>query len=65
MNTETDALKTYVLQITNKASAHRETLQERYDEKMEKIKDVCAAYFSKYEKHLINQQELMKSLEKR
>lgn len=26
MNTETEALKTYVLQITNKASAHRETL---------------------------------------
>jgi len=30
------------LQITNRASAHRETLQEKYDEKLDKIKDVCA-----------------------
>lgn len=32
---------------------------------MEKIKDVCANYFSKYEKHLMQQQELIKTLEKR
>ena len=40
--------------ITNKAQAHREMLQEKYDEKLGKIKDVCAQYFSKYEKHLRN-----------
>jgi hypothetical protein len=40
-------------------------LQEKYDEKLDKIKDVCAQYFSKYEKHLMNQQEIVKGLEKR
>ena len=42
MTTEADQIKNYVLQITNRASAHRETLQEKYDEKLDKIKDVCA-----------------------
>ena len=65
MTTEADQIKNYVLQITNRASAHRETLQEKYDEKLDKIKDVCAQYFSKYEKHLMNQQEIVKGLEKR
>lgn len=54
MTNEADQIKSYVLQITNRASAHRETLQEKYDEKLDKIKDVCAQYFSKYEKHLMN-----------
>lgn len=54
MNNETDAIKAYIIQVTNKASAHRETLQDRYDEKMERIKTVCSEYFSKYEKHLMN-----------
>lgn len=44
----------FVTNTTNKASAHRENLQEKYDEKLDKIKDVCAQYFSKYEKHLMN-----------
>jgi peptide methionine sulfoxide reductase MsrA len=38
------------VQSTNRASAHRETLQVKYDEKLERIKDVCAQYFSKYER---------------
>ena len=29
-------------------------IYEKYDEKLMKIKDVCAQYFSKYEKHLLN-----------
>lgn len=53
MSHETDELKTFVTAVVNKSSAHRETLQERYDEKMDKIKDVCAQYFAKYEKHLM------------
>ena len=65
MHKESDSLKTYVLGVTSNASAHRETLQDRYDEKMEKIKDVCANYFAKYEKHLMQQQELIKALESR
>ena len=27
--------------------------------------DICAQYFSKYEKHLMNQQDIVKELEKR
>lgn len=65
MHKETDTLKTYVVTITQKSSAHRETLQDKYDEKIDKIKDVCASYFSKYEKHLLSQQELMQNLEGR
>jgi len=65
MSTEADQIKNYVLHITKRAASHRETLQEKYDEKLDKIKDVCAQYFSKYEKHLMNQQEIVKGLEKR
>ena len=36
----------------------------KYDEKLKKIKDVCAQYFSKYEKHLINHQTIVKDLER-
>ena len=65
LQNETEKLRFDVNQITSQAAAHRDTLQEKYNEKLSKIKDVCAKYFSKYEKHLMNQQELMKDLEKR
>ena len=39
---EGDEMKTYVLKVSNHASAHRETLQQSYDEKITQIKDVCA-----------------------
>ena len=55
MSSETEQLKTYVIQTANRASAHRETLQKYYDEKLDKIKDVCASYFTKYEGHLVQQ----------
>lgn len=32
---------------------------------MDKIKDVCASYFTKYEKHLLMQQDSLKNMEKR
>ena len=32
--------------------------------KLKTIKDVCAQYFSKYEKHLINHQTIVKDLER-
>lgn len=63
--TEIDKLKTFVNNITTAAQAHRETLQEKYNEKLSKIKDVCAQYFSKYEKHLLHQAEMVKALESR
>lgn len=51
---EADNVKSFVTNTTNKANQHRDNLQEKYDEKLDKIKDVCAQYFSKYEKHLMN-----------
>ena len=76
VNKTTDALKKQLIQrieeqtilvndITKRAQAHRETLQDKYNEKLSKIKDVCAQYFSKYEKHLLHQAELVKALETR
>ena len=65
VNRETEDLKLFVNNITSASQAHRETLQEKYNEKLAKIKDVCSAYFSKYEKHLLNQQDLVKDLEDR
>jgi len=47
------------------ADKHRDGLQVEYVKKLGKIKDVCARYFNTYEKHLINQQDLVKNLEKR
>ena len=49
MQKEADSLSKYVVEVTKKGSAHRDNLQEKYDEKIERIKDVCASYFSKYE----------------
>ena len=39
---------------TKKVNTNNDGIYEKYDEKLKKIKDVCAQYFSKYEKHLIN-----------
>ena len=47
------------------AQAHRENIQEKYDEKLGAIKDVCSEYFSKYEKHLRHSSDEIKSLEDR
>ena len=40
-------------------------MQVKYDEKLDKIKDICAQYFSKYEKQLVQTQETCRKLEKR
>jgi hypothetical protein len=54
MQDEIETLKTFVGTITAHAQAHREELQEKYNDKLSKIKDVCAQYFSKYEKLLLH-----------
>lgn len=51
---EIENLKTYVTVATEKVNTNNDGIYEKYDEKLKKIKDVCAQYFSKYEKHLIN-----------
>lgn len=65
LNTELERQKIFVTTVTAAAQAHRETLQHRYDEKLIDIKDVCAKYFSKYEKHLLRHKEDIKTLEDR
>lgn len=47
-------IKQEVNQQQATAKAHREELQDKYNFKLAKIKDVCAQYFSKYEKHLLH-----------
>ena len=47
------------------AKNHREELQEKYNEKLARIKDVCARYFSTYEKHIQHLADMVKSLETR
>ena len=44
---------------------HREELENRYDEKLRKIKEICAQYFSKYEKELLGNHDKMKELDQR
>ena len=51
---QVDNLKNYVGRIDATAATHREEMQDKYNEKLQKIKDVCAQYFSKYEKHLLH-----------
>ena len=46
--------------MTSQATEHRETLAENYRIKLEKMKDVITKFFSKYEKCLLDQQDLVK-----
>lgn len=62
---QVDNLKNYVGRIDATAATNRDEMQDKYNEKLAKIKDVCAQYFSKYEKHLMHQAELVKALEQR
>ena len=63
-NEEVNKLKDYVITATEKVNTNNGDIYEQYDEKLKKIKDVCAQYFSKYEKHLINHQTIVKDLER-
>ena len=58
-------IRNCITRIEDKNQADSEEMQEKYNVKLAKIKDVCAQYFSKYEKHLLHQAELVKALEAR
>ena len=57
---EIESLREFVRNAMEKVNSNNDgicyyyCIYEKYDEKLKKIKDVCAQYFSKYEKHLIN-----------
>lgn len=61
---EIKRLELDVKQATDKVQQDNSGIYDRYDEKLKTIKDVCAQYFSKYEKILINHQTVVKDLEK-
>lgn len=52
IESEMNNFKSFVVSNTQKTIQHRDNLQSVYDEKIQKIKDVCAGYFSKFEKQL-------------
>lgn len=51
---EIEQLQTFVKAEVGSVNKNNDGIYEKYDEKLKKIKDVCAQYFSKYEKHLLN-----------
>jgi len=64
LTTKIENLEKFVTTETMKVNTNNDGIYEKYDEKLKKIKDVCAQYFSKYEKHLINHQTIVKDLER-
>ena len=64
LTTKVENLEKFVTTETMKVNTNNDGIYEKYDEKLKKIKDVCAQYFSKYEKHLINHQTIVKDLER-
>ena len=58
-------VKHLVATMTSQATEHRETLQEEYSRKLEKMKGIVTEYFTKYEKCLMHQQELCAEMERR
>ena len=64
MQQKINEISSFVKEETEKVNTNNDGIYEKYDEKLKKIKDVCAQYFSKYEKHLINHQTIVRDLEK-
>lgn len=63
LQTELEKLQTFVRVETSNVNKNNDDIYLKYDGKLKKIKDVCAQYFSKYEKHLINHQTIVKDLQ--
>ena len=64
MTNDINDLRKYVKDTTEKVNKSNDNIYGQYDAKLRTIKDVCAQYFSKYEKHLINHQTIVKDLER-
>lgn len=54
IQSENEKLQHFVRLETSNVNKNNDDIYLKYDLKLKKIKDVCAQYFSKYEKHLIN-----------
>lgn len=55
----------YVGKIKDEITEQREEAQLKYEEKLKKIKEVCAQFFNKYDKQLTSYDEQMHELDKR
>lgn len=64
LNNDIHKLREYVKDTTEKVNRSNNDIYDQYENKLRTIKDVCAQYFSKYEKHLINHQTIVKDLER-
>ena len=51
---EIEILRNFVMNTTEKVNSNNDGIYDQFEAKLPKIKDVCAQYVSKYEKHLIN-----------
>jgi phosphoenolpyruvate carboxylase len=60
---ESNELKTLINLTKDESSKHKEELQLKYDDKLRKIKEVCASYFSKYETELSKSIDKIKELD--
>eukprot|EP00347_Sterkiella_histriomuscorum_P022884 403336796 len=58
-------LKNYINLTKDEIYNDRGNIQNKYDDKLRKIKEICSQYFNKYEKELLNNQEKMKELDAR
>ena len=61
----TGEMRTYVLQTAKRASAHRETIQDAYEQKLTAIKEVCTKFFNQIEDKSSDVHHSIKMLEVR
>ena len=58
-------IKGFVGKTKDEINRQREEAEARYEDKLKKIKEVCAQFFNKYDKQLTGYDEQMKELDKR
>ena len=54
LKNESNEIKSYINTTKDEIFKDRGTVQESYNDKLRKIKDICSTYFAKYEKELQN-----------
>ena len=47
-------MKVHIGKTKDEVNRQREEAESRYEEKLKKIKEVCAQFFNKYDKQLTN-----------
>ncbi|CDW72692.1 UNKNOWN [Stylonychia lemnae] len=62
---ESEDIKSYIHTTKDEIFQDRGTVQDKFNEKLRKIKDICSTYFAKYEKELLNNQDKMNELNQR